>query len=86
MKAPAFSYVRPQNLEDVIALMQEHGEEASLLAGGQTLHATLNMRLSEPGLLIDLQSVSELKGIQIMPYPEEMRITPHTTATPITYT
>ncbi len=65
MKAPAFSYVRPQNLEDVIALMQEHGEEASLLAGGQTLHATLNMRLSEPGLLIDLQSVSELKGIQI---------------------
>ena len=65
MKAPAFSYARPSSLAEVLALMAEHGEEARLLAGGQTLHATLNMRLSEPSILIDLQGVNELKGIEI---------------------
>ena len=62
MKAPAFSYLRPTRLNDVIALLQQHGDEARLLAGGQTLLATLNMRLSEPSLLIDLQAVKALKG------------------------
>jgi aerobic carbon-monoxide dehydrogenase medium subunit len=65
MKAPAFSYLRPTRMNDVIALMERHGDEARLLAGGQTLLATLNMRLSEPALLIDLQAVKELKGIAI---------------------
>jgi aerobic carbon-monoxide dehydrogenase medium subunit len=65
MKAAAFSYARPKRLTDVLALLAEHGDEARLLAGGQTLLATLNMRLSEPALLIDLQSVSELKGISL---------------------
>lgn len=65
MKAPAFSYARPSSLGEVMSLMAEHGEEARLLAGGQTLHATLNMRLSEPGILIDLQAVHELKGIEL---------------------
>lgn len=64
MKAPAFSYARPISLAEVMSLMSEHGEEARLLAGGQTLHATLNMRLSEPNILIDLQAVNELKGIE----------------------
>jgi carbon-monoxide dehydrogenase medium subunit len=66
MKAPAFSYTRPSSLGEVMSLMAEHGEEARLLAGGQTLHATLNMRLSEPNILIDLQAVHELKGIDLM--------------------
>jgi carbon-monoxide dehydrogenase medium subunit len=65
MKAPAFSYARPGRLADVLALLEKHGDEARLLAGGQTLMATLNMRLSEPALLIDLQSVAELKGLQL---------------------
>lgn len=63
MKAPAFSYLRPRQLHEVFALMATHGDEARLLAGGQTLLATLNMRLSEPALLIDMQAVSELKGL-----------------------
>ena len=63
MKAPAFSYLRPRYLHEVFALMATHGDEARLLAGGQTLLATLNMRLSEPALLIDMQAVSELKGL-----------------------
>jgi aerobic carbon-monoxide dehydrogenase medium subunit len=65
MKAAAFSYARPKRLTEVLQLLQEHGDEARLLAGGQTLLATLNMRLSEPALLIDLQSVSELKGVGV---------------------
>ncbi len=65
MKAPAFSYARPAQLAEVFSLLEQHGDEARLLAGGQTLMATLNMRLSEPALLIDLQSLSELKGISV---------------------
>ena len=65
MKAAAFSYVRPACLSDVLGLLAEHGDEARLLAGGQTLLATLNMRLSEPTLLIDMQAVSELKGLTL---------------------
>ena len=65
MKAPAFSYARPKHLTDVLALLEKHGDEARLLAGGQTLLATLNMRLSEPALLIDMQSVQELKGLSL---------------------
>ena len=65
MKAPAFSYLRPARINDVIALLQQHGDEARLLAGGQTLLATLNMRLSEPSVLIDLQAVKALKGIAL---------------------
>ena len=63
MKAPAFSYLRPRQLHEVLTLLATHGDEARLLAGGQTLLATLNMRLSEPSLLIDMQAVSELKGV-----------------------
>jgi carbon-monoxide dehydrogenase medium subunit len=65
MKAPAFSYLRPRQLYEVLILLAEHGDEARLLAGGQTLLATLNMRLSEPALLIDMQAVSELKGLSL---------------------
>ena len=65
MKAPAFSYSRPQQLHSVLTLLAEHGDEARLLAGGQTLLATLNMRLSEPALLIDMQAISELKGLSV---------------------
>ncbi|MEO8938136.1 MAG: xanthine dehydrogenase family protein subunit M [Burkholderiaceae bacterium] len=65
MKAPAFDYVRPRTLPEVFALMADHGDDARLLAGGQTLLATLNMRLSEPALLIDIGRVDALKGITV---------------------
>ena len=65
MKAPAFDYAKPASLAAVFALMAEHGDEARLLAGGQTLMATLNMRLSEPALLIDINAVADLKGITV---------------------
>ena len=65
MKAPPFDYAKPTSLDEVFRLMAEHGDQARLLAGGQTLLATLNMRLSEPAILIDIGGIAELKGIGV---------------------
>jgi carbon-monoxide dehydrogenase medium subunit len=63
MKAPPFSYVRAATLADAFHLWRDAGPEARLLAGGQSLLATLAFRLSEPGTLIDIGRVRELRGI-----------------------
>ena len=65
MKAPAFDYTKPHTLDEVFRLLAVHGDGARLLAGGQTLLATLNMRLSEPSMLIDLGGIEALKGISV---------------------
>jgi carbon-monoxide dehydrogenase medium subunit len=65
MKAPAFDYIRPSGLAEVFKLLATHGDDARLLAGGQTLLATLNMRLSEPAVLIDINGIAALSGISV---------------------
>ncbi len=65
MKAPKFSYVRADSLEQVLELLAEHGEDARILAGGQSLMPTLNMRLSQPRLLIDINRLRDLSGIAL---------------------
>ncbi|MGG5818801.1 FAD binding domain-containing protein [Falsiroseomonas sp. HW251] len=65
MKWPAFGYVRATTLDDVFRLQAEHGDGARLLAGGQTLLATLAFRLSEPELLVDITRVAELRGVAL---------------------
>ena len=65
MKAPAFDYAKPRSLREVFELLATWGDEARVLAGGQTLLATLNMRLSEPAMLIDINGIAELKGISV---------------------
>ncbi len=65
MKAPAFDYVRAESLPRVFELLRAHGDSARVLAGGQTLIATLNMRLSEPALLIDIGALAALRGIAL---------------------
>ena len=64
MKPAPFAYVRPESLEDAISVLEEHGEEARILAGGQSLMATLNMRLSAPAVLVDIGRVPGLAGIE----------------------
>ena len=66
MKAAAFDYVKPKALQDALSLLAEAGDDARLIAGGQTLLATLNMRLSEPSVLIDIADLAELKGITLV--------------------
>ena len=63
MKAPPFAYVRATSLADAFNLWRDAGPDAKLLAGGQSLLATLAFRLSEPSTLIDISRVRELRGI-----------------------
>ncbi len=65
MKPPPFAYARPATVDEACALLAEHGDDARLLAGGQSLMATLNMRLSAPELLIDINRIDELAGITL---------------------
>ncbi len=66
MKSAAFDYVKPKALQEALSLLEQGGDDARLIAGGQTLLATLNMRLSEPSVLIDITGIAELKGISIV--------------------
>ena len=63
MKPAPFAYVKARSLDEAIALLGEHGDGARLLAGGQSLLATLNMRLSAPHLLIDINGIAGLDRI-----------------------
>jgi carbon-monoxide dehydrogenase medium subunit len=56
--------VKPRSLAEVLDTLAKHGEAAKLLAGGQSLVATLNMRLSAPEILVDLTGLDDLKGIE----------------------
>src|SRR6185312_7824849 len=60
VKPPAFRYSRPGSLTEAVRLLAEHGPEAKVLAGGQSLIPLLSMRLAEPGRLIDINALAEL--------------------------
>ena len=62
MKPAPFAYARAQSVEDAVRMLGEN-DDAKFLAGGQSLMATLNMRLSAPSLLIDLNGITGLAGI-----------------------
>lgn len=65
MKPAAFDYVRADSVEAACALLAEHGDEARILAGGQSLMAVLNMRLAQPALLIDISRSASLARIEV---------------------
>ena len=61
----AFDYYRPQDLDGVISLLQEHGDDARVIAGGHSLIPLMKLRMAEVPHLIDLQSITELFGIEV---------------------
>jgi len=61
----AFDYYRPKNMDDVIALLEEHGDDARVMAGGHSLIPMMKLRMAEVPHLIDLQDVSGLGDISI---------------------
>ena len=63
MKAPAFQYLRARSTADACALLYEHGADARILAGGQSLIPVLNLRLANPAALIDINRIAEMAGI-----------------------
>jgi carbon-monoxide dehydrogenase medium subunit len=65
VKPAPFAYARAKSLDHAIELLSLSGGEARLLAGGQSLIATLNMRLSAPRLLVDLNGLDEMSGISV---------------------
>jgi CO/xanthine dehydrogenase FAD-binding subunit len=63
LKMPPFEYHAPDTIDEVVALLAEHGDEAKVLAGGQSLLPLLAMRLARPAQVIDINRVSALGDI-----------------------
>ena len=66
MKLPPFDYEAPTTVAEAIDLLAEHGDEASVLAGGQSLIPLLALRLARPEVLIDINGIDELSGVSVM--------------------
>lgn len=63
MKPAPFDYVRADSVDEVLGTLGEYGEEARVLAGGQSLMPILNMRLANPQVLIDINTLPALRTI-----------------------
>ncbi|KIE27851.1 carbon monoxide dehydrogenase [Streptomyces sp. MUSC 125] len=64
MIPPAFEYVRPTSVDEAVRALADAGEEAKVLAGGQSLLPLLRLRLAFPELLVDVGRVPELRGVR----------------------
>jgi 2-furoyl-CoA dehydrogenase FAD binding subunit len=64
MKPRPFDYVQPDTVEEAVALLAEYGDDARVLAGGQSLVPMLNLRLIDPGALIDISRIAALDTIR----------------------
>jgi carbon-monoxide dehydrogenase medium subunit len=65
MKANRFKYARPSSLDEAFELLDRHGEDARVLAGGQSLLIALGMRLAAPEVVIDIGDLAALAGIEL---------------------
>jgi len=66
MKLPYVEYEAPATAAEAVDLLAEHEDEASVLAGGQSLIPLLALRLARPGVLIDINGLSELSGMSVI--------------------
>ena len=64
MYPAAFEYLKPINISEAIALLQQHGEDAKILAGGQSLVPMMKLRIARPKVLIDIHRISDLNYIR----------------------
>lgn len=58
-----FDYAAPSSVEEALGLLAEHGDDAKVLSGGQSLLPVLRMRLNAPGIIVDISRIESLKGI-----------------------
>lgn len=65
MKPAAFDYLRADHADVAVAALTQYGEDARILAGGQSLMAVLNMRLAQPSLLVDISRSGSMAQIRI---------------------
>jgi aerobic carbon-monoxide dehydrogenase medium subunit len=59
-----FEYVRPSSVDEAVAALAQAGDDAKVLAGGQSLLPVLRLRLAEPAVLVDLGGIADLRGIR----------------------
>jgi CO/xanthine dehydrogenase FAD-binding subunit len=64
MKPPPFEYYSPKTVDEALSYLAEHGYDAKVLAGGQSLIPMMNFRLAQPEVLVDLNNISDLAYIQ----------------------
>lgn len=64
MIPPAFEYLRPKTIPEAIGFLQQHGDDAKILSGGQSLIPMMKFRLARPGYLIDINRISGLSYIK----------------------
>jgi 2-furoyl-CoA dehydrogenase FAD binding subunit len=64
MKPRPFDYVRPDSVDEALAVLAEHGDAARVLAGGQSLLSMLNLRIADAGVLVDIARIAELDDIR----------------------
>jgi carbon-monoxide dehydrogenase medium subunit len=67
MKPPRFRYVRPRCVAETVELLREYGDEAKVLAGGQSLVPMMSMRLAQPEVIIDINRIDGLGSLQERP-------------------
>jgi carbon-monoxide dehydrogenase medium subunit len=60
----AFDYLAPQSVEETVALLAEHGDDAKILAGGQSLIPAMRFRLASPAILIDINKLTDLERVR----------------------
>jgi carbon-monoxide dehydrogenase medium subunit len=60
-----FQYFSPATVDEAVGLLQQHGDEAKLLAGGHSLLPAMKLRLAQPGILVDISKIASLKGITV---------------------
>ena len=65
MITSAFQYHRPADIASALALLQTHGDEARVIAGGHSLIPMMKLRMAELDHLIDLQAIPEMRGVEI---------------------
>lgn len=65
MKPAAFDYIRADSAEETVGLLAQYGEDAKILAGGQSLMAMLNIRLAQPAMLVDISRCKDLDYVRI---------------------
>jgi carbon-monoxide dehydrogenase medium subunit len=63
MKPPPFTYYCPQSLDEALELLEEHGEDGKILAGGQSLMPLMSLRLARPATVIDINRVPDLDRV-----------------------
>jgi carbon-monoxide dehydrogenase medium subunit len=64
MIPPSFEYLRPKTVPEAVAMLQQHGDEAKILSGGQSLIPMMKLRLARPAVLVDINRISGLSYVK----------------------